>query len=74
MFNKKDMSTTHFKFDPTRIQTHDLQIMTASTLHATETPAVNTLPSVTSTKWKGKPYFIYYTLSAFIKDIHYLYK
>ena len=31
-----DRSTTHSKFDPTRVQTHDLQIMT---VHVTETPS-----------------------------------
>ena len=33
-----DRSTTHPKFDPTGVQTHDLQIMTVH--HVTETPAL----------------------------------
>ena len=39
-----DRSTTHPKFDPTGVQTHDLQ---KSTLHVTETPALTNRPSVT---------------------------
>ena len=42
-----DRSTTHPKFDPTGIQTHDLQIMTVKAFHVTETAALTTQPSVT---------------------------
>ena len=40
-----DRSTTHPKFDPTRVPTHDLQIMTVHLSHVTETPSLTTRPS-----------------------------
>ena len=41
-----DRSSTHPKFDPTRVRTHGLQIMTVL-FHGTEMPALTTRPSVT---------------------------
>ena len=42
-----DRSTTHPKFDPTGVRTHDLQLMTVIFM-STETPSLTTRPSVTS--------------------------
>ena len=49
---REDKSTMHPKFDLTRVQTHDLQIMTVHFMSLfTEAPALTTCPSVTSTKY-----------------------
>ena len=44
-----DRSATHPKFDPTRVQTHNIQIM-ESTFHVHEVLALTTKPSGTHKK------------------------
>ena len=50
VFGSYDLGQKYYalKFDPTGVRTHDLQIMTDSTFHVTETPTLTTWPSVTS--------------------------